>query len=163
MELIKAAIAAYGGEALWSRVKTVNATISSGGFAFLTKFQRALRGHRVEVEASQPRTKLFFDSDGTVGVFDGGAVRMETPEGKLLASRVNARSLFPRGRRQLWWDRLDQLYFVGYALWNYLAFPALLGGKTSRGPPLAIGLWRQAFRRIFRPIAVANAFILTLT
>jgi hypothetical protein len=139
MELIKAAIAAYGGEALWSRVKTVNATISSGGFAFLTKFQRALRGHRVEVEASQPRTKLFFDSDGTVGVFDGGAVRMETPEGKLLASRVNARSLFPGGRRQLWWDRLDQLYFVGYALWNYLAFPALLGRQDIAWT--AVGDW----------------------
>ncbi|HYY29755.1 MAG TPA: hypothetical protein VE860_17565 [Chthoniobacterales bacterium] len=127
MELTNAALAAYGGEALWSTAKTVNATISSGGFAFLTKFQRALRRLRVEVDISQPRTKVYLNSDGTIGVFDGGAVRIETGEGRVLASRKNARSLFPGGRRQLWWDRLDQLYFVGYALWNYLAFPALLG------------------------------------
>jgi hypothetical protein len=139
MELIKAVMAAYGGEALWSTVKTVNATISSGGFAFLTKFQRALRGLRVEVEVSQPRTKLYRGSNGTVGVFDGSAVRIEAPEGTVLASRTNAGSLFPGGRRRLWWDRLDQLYFVGYALWNYLAFPALLGRQDITWT--AVGDW----------------------
>ena len=38
----------------------------------------------------------------------------------------NARSFFPYGRRLFWWDSLDQTYFAGYALWNYLVFPALL-------------------------------------
>jgi hypothetical protein len=126
VELIEAAVAAYGGEPLWSTAKTVNATISSGGFAFLAKFQRGSRGVRVGVDLSQPRTKLYLDSKGTIGVFDRGAVRIETSEGRVIASRANSRRFFPGGRRLFWWDRLDQLYFAGYALWNYLAFPALL-------------------------------------
>ena len=44
----------------------------------------------------------------------------------MIARRRNARSFFPYGRRLFWWDSLDQTYFAGYALWNYLVFPALL-------------------------------------
>ena len=46
--------------------------------------------------------------------------------GNVLKSRSESRDKFPYGRRLLWWDALDQTYFAGYALWNYMAFPALL-------------------------------------
>jgi hypothetical protein len=125
-ELRKAVLAAYGGESIWRIAKTVKATVWSGGLAFLLKAQRGMRGVPVEVDLSRPWTKLHFGPDGTVGVLEGGDVRIETSAGQVLASRAKARSLFPGGRRWFWWDRLDQLYFAGYALWNYLAFPALL-------------------------------------
>ena len=125
-QLTRAVIAAYGGESLWRATKTVNATISSGGLAFLAKFQREARRLRVEVDPSQPRTKLYLGPEGAVGLLEGGNVRIENSKGQEFAVRADARRLFPGGRRRLWWDKLDQVYFAGYALWNYLAFPALL-------------------------------------
>jgi hypothetical protein len=126
VDLRRAVLAAYGGESIWMTAQRVQATIWTGGLAFAMKFQRGARGVRVEVDLSRPWTKLQIGPEGIVGVFDGGDVRIETATGQILASRENPRSLFPGGRRSFWWDRLDQLYFAGYALWNYLAFPALL-------------------------------------
>ena len=125
-QLTRAVIAAYGGESLWRGAKTVNATISSGGLAFLAKFHQGARRLRVEVDPMRPRTKLYLGLEGLVGLLEGGNVRIENSSGQELAARADARRLFPGGRRWLWWDKLDQLYFTGYALWNYLAFPALL-------------------------------------
>ena len=124
-ELTKAVVAAYGGESIWRTAKIVKATVRSGGLAFVLKSQRVVRG-RVEVDLSRPWTKLHLAPEGMVGVLEGGDVRLETAAGQVLASRGNARSLFPGGRRAFWWDRLDQVYFAGYTLWNYLVFPALL-------------------------------------
>jgi hypothetical protein len=59
-------------------------------------------------------------------VLTGGDVSLENPAGDSLVRRRDARSYFPYGRRLFWWDSLDQTYFAGYALWNYLVFPALL-------------------------------------
>ena len=66
------------------------------------------------------------DAAGNSGVLKGGDVSLENPSGSVIAHRRNARSFFPYGRRLFWWDSLDQAYFAGYALWNYLLFPALL-------------------------------------
>jgi len=63
---------------------------------------------------------------GQRGVLDGGSVRIELDEGRVLSSRENPRSLFPGGRRRFRWDDLDFLYFAGYAAWNYVTLPALL-------------------------------------
>ncbi len=43
-----------------------------------------------------------------------------------MAHRRGARDYFPYERRWFSWDELDLAYFMGYALWNYFALPALL-------------------------------------
>ena len=58
-------------------------------------------------------------------VLQGGSVHVESG-GNVLSLRENARQYFPGGRRTFRWDDLDQVYFAGYAAWNYLVFPALL-------------------------------------
>jgi hypothetical protein len=40
--------------------------------------------------------------------------------------RKNPREGFSKFRRKIFWDRLDVLYFGGYALWNYLTLAFLL-------------------------------------
>jgi hypothetical protein len=40
----------------------------------------------------------------------------------LLSERTDPRAAFG-GRRNLWWDDLDLLYFGGYALWGYVVAP----------------------------------------
>lgn len=122
------AVAAYGGPEPWRRAGAVQATVSAGGFAFASKWQRPFRRMKVRAEIREPRTRMTpLEWAGRSGFLDGpDRVRLEGLGGKLLEERENPRRLFPGGRRMLWWDRLDQVYFSGYALWNYLAFPALL-------------------------------------
>jgi len=70
-------------------------------------------------------TPIGSDPDIT-GVLDGSEVRLETPGGQIIQERKNARAYFPGGRRLIYWDDLDMAYFANYAMWNYLALPALL-------------------------------------
>jgi hypothetical protein len=123
----KRALDAYGGEARWRAATAVKARVSAGGLAFRQKWRPTFRDLGVEAEIAEPLVRLHpLDRRESVGILDGPAVRIENADGEVLASRSDPRSRFPYGRRLLWWDRLDQVYFAGYALWNYLTFPALL-------------------------------------
>jgi hypothetical protein len=82
---------------------------------------------RAEIDVQQPLVRFFPEKhDGLVEVFAGDEVRLEDRDGGVVETRSNPRRFFPGGRRLFWWDRLDQTYFAGYALWNYVTFPALL-------------------------------------
>jgi hypothetical protein len=85
-----------------------------------------------------------FPQEGRRGVFDHGAVRIETLDGEVLEARESPRDLFfglSGLRRNLRWDPLDATYFAGYAWWNYLNHPYLLtraGVQVSEIEP-----WRE--------------------
>jgi hypothetical protein len=57
------------------------------------------------------------------GVFDRGAVRIESDCGEIITRRDNPRPQFSHLRHQIHWDALDVLYFAGYAMWTYFATP----------------------------------------
>jgi hypothetical protein len=59
-------------------------------------------------------------------VYERDSVWIESESGEVVERRDDMRRRFPGGRRLLWWDSLDAIYFVGYALWNYFATPLLL-------------------------------------
>jgi hypothetical protein len=121
------ALDVYGGEAFWRQARTVRATVSTTGLAFVLKWQKPFRRVAVECDVRRPMTRIApVNPDGTTGILRGGDVFLEKPPGHEIARRENARSFFPCGRRLFRWDSLDQTYFTGYALWNYLCFPALL-------------------------------------
>ena len=124
---LQKALAAYGGEAFWRAARSIRATVSTTGLAFVLKWQKPFRRIAVECGVSEPFTRLTpMDEAGSSGVLRNGDAFLENPSGSVIAHRRNARSFFPYGRRLFWWDSLDQTYFAGYALWNYLVFPALL-------------------------------------
>ena len=79
----------------------------------------------------------------SIGVLEGSDVRLESPSGQTLAYRRDARSYFPYGRRWFVWDELDLAYFLGYALWNYFALPALLLRDDIR--------WEEDFEGVLKP------------
>ena len=121
------AVDAYGGEAFWRAARSIRATVSTTGLAFVLKWQKPFRRIGVECGVNEPFTRLTpMDETGASGVLRNGDVFLENPSGRVIAQRRNARSFFPYGRRLFLWDSLDQTYFAGYALWNYLVFPALL-------------------------------------
>ncbi len=125
--LQEAVIAAYGGADYWRNSRAVEAVVSAGGFAFVSKLQPAFHRMKVHARTAEPRVWMRpHEWSGTTGILEGQAVRLEDGGGQVTEMRAEPRQLFPGGRRLVWWDRLDQTYFSGYALWNYLTFPALL-------------------------------------
>jgi len=119
---------AYGGPALWSGAAQVHARLSAGGLLFTWKRGRAGRFRDLSVHADVHEQRIRFVGfhDGLDGVLVGHRVQLETPDGEVVARRDNARDRFPYRGRLVRWDPLDMMYFLGYALWNYFVFPALL-------------------------------------
>jgi hypothetical protein len=121
-------IDAYGGEQRWRAADAVEARLTIGGLLF--RWKRRSQGHwpsvQIRVDTAEPRTRFDpIDRDGNVAVLTGHSVRIERPDGTLVAERANARPK-PYGEKFFGWDSVDIGYFFGYTMWNYLALPALL-------------------------------------
>jgi len=142
------AVTAYGGIERWRSAETVTATFDCGGL--LVRWKRRAANYkdiRVTATVGEPQVRMeHFDADGTIATVHGHDVRLERVDGSLIIERPHARQHFPWGRRFISWDQADFAYFIGYAIWNYLTFPALLldgridwrpieNGLESRFPP----------------------------
>jgi hypothetical protein len=126
-QTIRKALEAYRVIENWTGAARIEAVVSTSGLLFLMKGHRPFRRISVSLDIAFPRVRFQpVDSSGFVAVLDGGTARIETEGGHLIAERPEARRYFRGFRRQFYWDRLDHAYFSGYALWNYLTFPALL-------------------------------------
>jgi hypothetical protein len=123
-ELLERTVEAHGGLERFERTERVSADLRLKGLAFPLKFQRgAFADYTGTVSTKDPYVVLApHPEPGQRGVFDNGDVRIESDEGRVLAERKDARAAFG-GRRNLWWDDLDLLYFGGYALWGYVVAP----------------------------------------
>lgn len=118
---------AYGGEGRWSGAARVEAIVSLRGLLLTVKRVPPLERMHVSVDVHRPRARLSpREWEGETGILDGGDVRIETVDRRLVATRRDARQAFRGLRRALRWDRLDLVYFAGAALWTDLAFPGLL-------------------------------------
>ncbi|MEZ5839349.1 MAG: hypothetical protein R3D02_02585 [Hyphomicrobiales bacterium] len=127
-ELIDRIIAAHGGLERWRSLAAIEASFSSGGLAFASHFQpNALKGLRLTVFPHERRVELFgFSGAGRIGQWSPDRVAIVEADGHVLAERHQPRASFDRPIKNLVWDKLDILYFAGYALWNYLSFPFFL-------------------------------------
>lgn len=121
-------IDAHGGLERWHALDEVVVSASVGGASLSLKHQgRAIRDLRAHISPGRQHVVFVpYPEPGRRGVFDMGAVRVETDRGEVIAERSDARSAFRGLRHQLWWDKLDVLYFCGYALWTYLTTPFVL-------------------------------------
>ncbi len=127
-DLLNEVIEAHGGHARWRDVDTIEASFSSGGLAFSLHLQPlALRGLRVSLRPHARHLVLHgYCHEGWSGVWTPAHVRILDERGTLIAERRDPRASFARFDMQFRWDKLDLLYFAGYALWNYLSFPFVL-------------------------------------
>jgi hypothetical protein len=141
-EIALRAVTAYGGAERWRSAETVQATFDCGGLLVRWKRRGAnYKDIRVTASVHEPRVRMErFDADGTVALLDGHDVRLERADGTTILQRPSARQNFPYGSRLLKWDQADFAYFIGYAIWNYLTFPALLIDERIDWRPLENGL-----------------------
>jgi len=134
-DIVEQAIVAQGGLDLWESAGEVSVQMSSGGFAFASKSQgRALRDVQARISTrGQHVTFAPYPRPGQRGVLEqDGTVRIETDGGELVEARGNARGAFRDLRHKLWWDRLDMLYFGGYAIWTYVSTPFVFAREDYR-------------------------------
>ena len=127
------ALTAYGGEDRWQKASAVEAVVSASGLLFWMKGHRPFRRLSIQMEIQRSRVRFRpIDRSGNTAVLEGQTVRIEDSRDRVLQERPEARRFFAKGRRLFYWDNLDHAYFSGYALWNYLTFPALLIRKDIR-------------------------------
>jgi hypothetical protein len=125
--LLELAIEAHGGLANWHKVRTVDLDFTIGGVLWQAKgLPEGLRA-TAPVEPSQMQVRIVpFDGEATVGYFTPRRVWVEDVNGFVVKERRDARASFTGHTLMTPWDELHELYFVGYALLNYLSSPFML-------------------------------------
>ncbi|MFN8072900.1 MAG: hypothetical protein U0R66_13995 [Mycobacterium sp.] len=129
-EVVKRILGAHGGVEYWQSVSAVEVSMSARGFLFRAKHIRPLNHAVVVVDAHDPRAvmKDFPKPGCTASLLGTRRVEIRDASGTVLRHRDNPRRAFGPGRRTLYWDDLDFVYFSGYAMWCYLTLPFLLLG-----------------------------------
>src|SRR5262245_7750604 len=137
------AIDAHGGLQRWRAVEDLVVSASGGGTSLSVKQQgTAIRKLQAHIAPGRQHVALVpYPEPGKRGVFEQGTVRIESDPGEVVAERLEARRAFRGFRHQLWWDKLDALYFCGYALWTYLTLPFTLAGPGFQAWEL--GPWEE--------------------
>lgn len=127
-KLLEEVIEVHGGLQRWQAVDVIQASLSSGGLAFASHMQPfALHGLKIAVQPHARRVALHgFCQPGWSGIWTPEHVQIRDGNDVLVAERRAPRAQFSRPLKQVCWDKLDILYFAGYALWNYLSFPYIL-------------------------------------
>jgi len=118
------ALAAYGGQAVWKAATTVESTVTVGGLLFQLKGINIPPHAKITVGVQRPHTVIEpVDESGDIGVLDGFSVMIVTPGGRILEQRADAREHLQNSSLTTQWDRLNLLYFLGYAFWGYYTLP----------------------------------------
>jgi hypothetical protein len=83
----------------------------------------------MRIEAHQPEVTIApFKNEARTGVFTSERVWIEQG-GDIISERRAPRDAFAGHVRATPWDELHELYFTGYAFWNYFNTPFLLAGN----------------------------------
>src|SRR5207253_7879855 len=139
------AVEACGGDAVWKAATTVESTVTVGGLLFQLKRINIPAHARITVDVQRPHTVIDpVDESGDVGVLDGFSVMIKAPDGKVLEERANAREHLQNASVTTQWDRLNLLYFLGYAFWGYYSLPNQLMRTDIQWTELRHGL-HQAY------------------
>jgi hypothetical protein len=118
------ALKAYGGEAVWKGATTAESTVTVGGLLFQLKGINIPPHAKITVDVQRPHTVISpVDEAGDIGILDGFAVMIVARNGRILEQRADARQHLQNASISTKWDRLNLLYFLGYAFWGYYTLP----------------------------------------
>ncbi len=138
-DLLEKVLDAHGGLDNWRHVDGIDFHLSVRGAALEIKQQpHGLRNVLVKIDTRRARTLITpFPAPGSRGIFDGGRVRIETDAGVKTSELNKPRESFVGHQRQSPWTDSQFLYFVGYALHNYMTMPFLLAKDGVRCEEIA--------------------------
>src|SRR5712692_11408220 len=140
------ALAAYGGEAVWKAATAVESTVTVGGLLFQLKGINIPPHAKITVDVQRPHTVIDpVDQSGDTGVLDGFSVMILSPNGTILEQRADAREHLQNASVSTRWDRLNLVYFLGYAFWGYFSLPHQLLRTDIAWTELTDGLLQADF------------------
>jgi hypothetical protein len=135
------ASAAYGGQAVWKAATTIESTVTVGGLLFQLKGINIPPRAKITVDVQRPHTVIApVDESGDIGVLDGFSVMIVAPGGRILEQRADAREHLQNSSLTTQWDRLNLMYFLGYAFWGYYTLPYELMRTDIEWTELSDGL-----------------------
>ncbi len=118
------ALKAYGDQAAWIHATAVDSTVTVGGLLFQLKGINIPPHARIIVDVQRPRAVIEpVDEAGDIGVLDGFSVTIMAPGGAMVEQRSDAREHLQNASLSTKWDRLNLVYFLGYAFWGYYTLP----------------------------------------
>jgi hypothetical protein len=133
-ELLVKILEAHGGMDRWDGLRTVDATIVTGGGFFALKGMRQDSDpRRVTVWLHEERSSVLpYGAADQRTMFTPERIAIERLDGSLVAERYAAKDSFAGHQMSTPWDELHRAYFNGEALWTYLTTPFLLAMASVR-------------------------------
>jgi len=142
-DLLDRLVEAHGGLERWDELQTVTAHLAQGGAVWALKGQPGVLDD-VFITASlheERESHYPFGAPGRQSVFTPERVAIETGDGTVLEALDDPRASFAGHAVDTPWTTLQLAYFVGTAMWTYLAQPfafAMPGFETAELEP-----WRE--------------------
>lgn len=127
-DLLNLAVKAHGGFERWSEVQDLQAKVTlTGGLWQVKGRPNGLPGVVMRMDTKRPALSVTpFPKPGAVGHFTPDRVWIEDGDRKLVGELKNPRDSFAGHVLTTKWNELQELYFTGYAFWNYFTTPFLL-------------------------------------
>jgi len=124
-DLFTRALDAHGGLSRGREMEAFQFQVSIGGGLWrLTGLPDGLRDVTLRIQAHRPRVTITpFGGAARTGHFTPDRVWVEEAKGGVVEERATPRASFAGHVLTTPWDKLQELSFVSYALWNYLATP----------------------------------------
>src|SRR6516165_11561234 len=124
-DLLTRALDAHGGLSRWREIEAFQLQVSIGGGLWRLKgLPDGLRDVTLRIQAHRPIVTITpFGGEARTGHFTPDRVWVEDAHGGVVEERAVPRASFAGHVLTTRWDKLQELYFVSYALWNYLATP----------------------------------------
>jgi hypothetical protein len=130
-ELLELALSAHGGLERWERIKSIDVSLIISGQLLEVKGFPEHQHTKVTIDTDQPRTVMEpYSQENARGIYTPDRVWVESSDdGREITELREPRSSFTGHVRDTKWSQLQRLYFLGYAMWNYLATPFIFVGE----------------------------------
>ncbi len=116
---------AHGGLDRCQQVESIQVSLNIFGPILITRFKSPwLSNINACIYTDKPYVSFHnFPEEGMTSIFDGYDVYIFDENDKISAERDFSLKTNQKIKPRLLWDHLDLVYFLGYALWNYLCSP----------------------------------------
>lgn len=147
-DLLDRAVLAHGGLAVWSAVRALRVRLRARFPLLMIKgIAPVLRHFQAEVDTQCIHVRLDdYPRPGLTGHYAGMHVWINRGD-ELVCERHFQPAPGRRAPFSYWWDDLDFLFFLGYALWNYKCTPFLFlqqGFTVKALTPVRASAWRRS-------------------
>jgi hypothetical protein len=124
-DLLNLAIKAHGGLERWRQVRSLQARVTLNGTLWRIKGRpNGLPGVLMRADTRQPALTITpFPNPGSVGHFTPDRVWIGGQNNELVSELNQPRESFAGAVLATKWNELQELYFAGYAFWNYFTTP----------------------------------------